>query len=158
MTKVTTAAGAFAFDPAVPLLLQRDPIRFDRLPERRPSGPAVVLPGRGEEGRAAVSARRKGEYIYPAILVSLPMVVRAATLALRDLKTCPVDGPQFAPIRLRLPLDDGQELFDTGGESVDRVVQCGPIRSRARGGLVLFLSLNMSTMSPEYIIDEGRFL
>jgi len=27
-----------------------------------------------------------GEYIYPAILVSLPMVVRAATLALRDLK------------------------------------------------------------------------
>ena len=99
-----------------------------------------------------------GEYIYPAILVSLPMVVRAATLALRDLKTCPVDGPQFAPIRLRLPLDDGQELFDTGGESVDRVVQCGPIRSRARGGLVLFLSLNMSTMSPEYIIDEGRFL
>lgn len=27
-----------------------------------------------------------GEYIFPAILVSLPMVVRAATLALRDLK------------------------------------------------------------------------
>jgi glycosylphosphatidylinositol transamidase len=27
-----------------------------------------------------------GEYIYPAILVSLPMVVRAVTLALRDLK------------------------------------------------------------------------
>lgn len=57
MTKVTTAAGAFAFDPAVPLSLQRDPIRFDRLPERRPSGPAVVLPGRGEEGRAAASAQ-----------------------------------------------------------------------------------------------------
>lgn len=27
-----------------------------------------------------------GEYVYPAILVSLPMVVRAATLALRDLR------------------------------------------------------------------------
>lgn len=28
-----------------------------------------------------------GEYIYPAILVSLPMVVRAASLALRDIKS-----------------------------------------------------------------------
>ena len=41
----------------------------------------------------------------------------------------------------------------TASYNVDQY--CGPIRSRARGGLVLFLSLNMSMMPPEYIIDEG---